>query len=53
MTRLHPALFERFSCLCLAVPAAELVPQRTFIMKGGRELPVYLDATARYDQAAR
>jgi 2-hydroxy-5-methyl-1-naphthoate 7-hydroxylase len=41
-----PALFERFAGLCLAVPAADLVPQGTFIMNGVRELPVYLDGSA-------
>jgi 2-hydroxy-5-methyl-1-naphthoate 7-hydroxylase len=48
-----PALFERFAGLCLAVPAADLVPQGTFIMNGLRELPVYLDGSARHDRAYR
>jgi cytochrome P450 len=48
-----PALFERFAGLCLAVPAADLVPQGTFIMNGLCELPVYLDGTTRYDGASR
>lgn len=40
------ALFERFPDLALAVPAAELQPQATFIMNGRSALPVYLTATS-------
>jgi cytochrome P450 len=47
-----PKLFERFTGLCLAVPAADLVPQGTFIMNGLRELPVYLDGDVRHDDRA-
>jgi len=38
------ALFERFPDLTLAVTAAELQPQGTFIMNGIGTLPVYLKA---------
>ncbi|WP_116044978.1 cytochrome P450 family protein [Amycolatopsis palatopharyngis] len=37
-----PALFDRFPGLELAVPAADLEPQGTFIMNGHRTLPVTL-----------
>lgn len=36
------ALFERFPDIALAVPAAEIGPQNTFIMNGRGELPVIL-----------
>ncbi|WP_446040909.1 cytochrome P450 family protein [Streptomyces sp. SID1121] len=36
------ALFDRFPDLTLAVPAAELRPQESFISNGHRELPVHL-----------
>ncbi len=39
-----PALFERFPDIALAVPAAEIGPQNTFIMNGRGELPVILTA---------
>jgi cytochrome P450 len=38
------ALFGRFPGLSLAVPAAHVAPQNTFIMNGRRELPVFLAA---------
>lgn len=37
-----PALFERFPDMELALPAAELKPQESFISNGHRELPVHL-----------
>jgi cytochrome P450 len=39
-----PALFARFPDLALAVAAAEIKPQNTFIMNGRSELPVLLSA---------
>ena len=39
-----PALFERFPDIALAVPAAQIGPQNTFIMNGRAELPVLLNA---------
>lgn len=40
------ALFERFPAIALAVPAAEIGPQNTFIMNGRGELPVILSPAA-------
>ncbi|BAJ26156.1 MULTISPECIES: cytochrome P450 [Kitasatospora] len=40
------ALFERFPCLTLAVPADELRPLPSFISNGPRELPVLLHGRA-------
>lgn len=41
------ALFERFPDVILAVPAAEIRPQSTFIMNGRSELPVVLNPESR------
>jgi cytochrome P450 len=38
------AIFERFPALSLAVPPGDIQPQRTFIMNGRSELPVFLSA---------
>ncbi|BCJ41144.1 cytochrome P450 [Actinoplanes ianthinogenes] len=41
-----PALFERFPDIALAVPAAEIVPQSTFLLNGTETLPVILGEPA-------